>query len=1349
LLPLAISANVMETIGRWHVALVHFPIALMLLGGGIEFSRMIFRRRGISSAAVLCITIGTVAAIVTSFAGWVHADFGNFAGDQARTLWLHRWTGLAAACAGVLSLFLLIIARRGIYWPFQTATVVGALLVGVAGHFGGSLTHGNDYLTELLYRRSTFAAGSAQPVSLEKITYPADGKIDFVAHVQPILAARCYTCHGPEKRRGGLRLDSKTSVFLGGNSGPAVAAGHADQSVLLRRVLGLGNQKRMPVNAPPLSDEQIRILRTWIDQGATWPSSASHDGGAEEKHWAYIKPVRPNLPAVKDTNWPRNPIDYFILARLEAEGLAPSPEADRITLIRRLSLDLTGLPPTPQEVDDYLADQSSNAYEKVVERLLASPHYGERWGRHWLDIARYADTNGYEKDNPRSIWPYRDWVIRAINQDLPFDQFVIDQVAGDMLPNATLDQKIASGFHRNTMFSEEGGVDIEEFRFKSIVDRVQTTSAAFLGLTLQCAQCHNHKYDQFTQKEYYQLFAFLNNCDEPQLELPAPDIAAKRAAIETQIANLHAQLESEFPTHDPTLIWETLTPSEIKTKSAASVAMLDDRSLLLDGPRAETDSYTFETTSDLTDIVAFKLETLVDSRLPKGGPGRADGGNFVISEFKVSVDNTPAKLISAEADYSQPQYDVAEAIDGDPKTGWAVADPGGKINRNHFATFRLEKQISPGKGRIVITIDQNHPNHSLGRFRILAGRARPLPVTTLSPEQLRAQYLAEKLSEWEKSTTSKCVKWNILDPRKYSRRNEATITKLDDRSLLFTGDNYYREQYDLEFPVEQPTVSALRIEVLPDARLPSQGPGRNPRGGFLVTEVTAQTDPGDGRASPAPVEFISASANISADTAPRVIDGKLDTHWTIPAGPDGPCILVLQLKNPVTFARGGRLLVSIGTNYFQAENPGRVRVSAAGDARPAEASGLPADLEDTMLIPPAKRSAEQQNHLKQFFLETTPLLAAQQKKLTDLRASMPAFDTTLVMQERQIPRTTSIHRRGEYLQPESPVEPGVPAVLHPFPAGAPRNRLGLAMWLVDENNPLIGRVVINRVWNRYFGRGLVNTVDDFGVMGERPSHPQLLDWLATEFIRQHWSMKAMHRLIVTSATYRQSSHVRPELQQKDPSNVLLARAPRLRVEAEIVRDTALAASGLLSAKVGGPSVFPPQPSGVSELSYGVLPWKTSAGTDRYRRGMYTFLKRTSPYPGLIVFDAPTSETTCTRRLRSDTPLQALTVMNDEVFMEASQAMARRIVAHGGDVAARARYAFRLCVARSPEPSELSRLLSFYQAQLARFHDRSADPAAVALADPKQPPEGMDVAELAAWTTVSRSILNLDETCTKE
>lgn len=820
---------------------------------------------------------------------------------------------------------------------------------------------------------------------------PAAAKdVDFVRDVRPLFEARCWKCHGEAKHESGLSLHRKEAALAGGDNGKAFESGKSAESRLIRYVSGLDSDTVMPPDGEGerLSAEQVGLLRAWIDQGAKWPKEADAIAATASSHWAYKKPERPAIPKVKNAAWPRNEIDYFVLARLEKEGLAPQPEVDRARLIRRVSLDLVGLPPTIDEVDAFVADKSPGAYEKVVDRLLASPRYGERWARPWLDVARYADTNGYEKDAQRTVWPYRDWVINALNNNMPFDRFTIEQLAGDLLPGAKLGQKIATGFHRNTMINAEGGVDPEEYRVAAVIDRVNTTATVWLGTTLGCCQCHSHKYDPFKQREYYEFMAFFNS---------TADIG---------------------PGEEP--------KASVPTAAAGA---------------------------DLAEIA--KLEAIL---------------------------NTSSRELAA-----------AQAV-------------------------------------------------------------------------------------WEESQ---------------------------------------------------------QISVI---------------------------------AGPAPFQL----------------------RW-----PQPPKIAAI------------------------------------------------------LAIEPAKRDDAQKKELAVHYRSIAPELKANRDALDALRKKL-AVDTvtTLVMQELPKPREQHLFVGGSFLNPGEKVSPGVPAVLNPFPAGEPRNRLGLAKWLIDPANPLTARVAINRIWAQYFGSGLVLTGEDFGTKGERPTDPELLDWLATEFIRRDWDMKAMHRLIVTSATYRQSSRAAPALVERDPQNRLLARGPRVRLEAELVRDQALAASGLLTEKIGGPSVMPPQPDGVWSSPYSGEKWLTATGENRFRRGLYTFWKRTAPYASFMSFDAPSREFCVVRRPRTNTPLQALTLLNDPVYIESAQALARRMAKESpsADPAARLTRGFRLCLSRMPGPDEIERLLTLYNQELDHF--RRDSKSAHAMAGATAGPAGADTAELAAWTVVANVILNLDETLNK-
>jgi hypothetical protein len=994
--------------------------------------------------------------------------------------------------------------------------------------------------------------------------------------VRPILAANCFECHGPDEatRESDLRFDLREAAIEDRGGYAAIVPGKTDQSELIARITSDDESMVMP---PPdsnrsLTPEQIDTLRRWIEAGAEY-----------EPHWSFVPPMRPNPPAVKNDSWVRNEIDRFVLARLESEDLQPSPEADAYTLVRRVYLDLIGLPPTPEQADAFVNTSDPLAYDRLVDELLQSPHYGERWARQWLDLARYADTNGYEKDRERSIWPYRDWVIDALNNDMPFDQFTIEQLAGDMLPDATLAQRIATGFHRNTMINEEGGIDPLEYRYHAMVDRVATTGTVWMGLTTGCAQCHTHKFDPITHTDYFRMMALLNNADEPDLLVPDQTVAGRRAEIEGQIDQLIAELPAQFP------------PLEA------------------DGPEEEA------------------------------------------------------------------------------------------------------------------------------------------PV-----EERRQRHLDQKFAEWLNETRDGLAEWQTIRPAQMTT-NLPRLEILDDGSIFSTGDITKRDVFDLKFDIAdlKAQITALRLEVLPDDRLPASGPGRTyyegRKGDFFLSEVTAKRN-GE------PVQFVEPSRSfgkisVGAGTAEaaNVIDGNGDTGWSTSTREGERHTLVLNFAEPI--AMPVTLDVRMLFERHFAASLGRFRFSVTTDEGTAKAVDLSAEVEQILTADESTWSPEQRNAVERAFLLAAPELAEARKPIEKLRSQMPDPVTTMVLQERPAdnPRATHLHHRGEYLQTRDEVTPGVPELFGETPTSATTsNRLAFARWLVSDANPLVGRVHVNRTWQAFFGRGLVATSEDFGTQGELPSHPELLDWLAVEFVNRGWSMKQLHRLIVTSATYRQSSHVTPELLQRDPLNILLARGPRFRVNAETVRDIGLAAGGLLSPKVGGPSVFPPQPVSVTALAYGNDEWKPTEGEDRYRRSLYTFSKRTAPFAAYAVFDAPTGESCIARRERSNTALQALTMLNDPMFLEMAEALAAEAVSRETPsetvsretlAVDRATLILRRCLTRPPTDDELAALTTFAADQQQRFEAGELDAAKVCTSHPPS-------AELAAWTMAARAVLNLDETITK-
>jgi hypothetical protein len=922
-------------------------------------------------------------------------------------------------------------------------------------------------------------------------------------------------------------------------------------------------------------------------QAADKPAGDSERDAAGKKHWAFIPPVRPALPAVRDTGFLRNPLDGFIFARLQKEGLQPSPEADRITLARRLYLDLVGLPPAPEEIDAFLADTRPDAYERLVDRLLASPHHGERWGRLWLDAARYADSDGFEKDKPRFVWFYRDWVIGAINRDLPYDRFIIEQIAGDLLPGATQEQRVATGYLRNSMINEEGGIDPEQFRMEAMFDRMDAIGKGVLGLTIQCAQCHSHKFDPLTQTEYYRLFAFLNNSHEANVTVYTPAEQMKRAEIFRGIRDIEADLRHRHPdwrkemdawekkVSAPQSKWTMIRPSVLDESTGGQKYLSQlDGSFLAQGYAPTKHTVHFTIRVEQKEITAFQIELLTDPNLPRGGPGRSIEGTGALSEFEVKA---------------------------------APADEQGKLHKVKFkkATADVEMPVTPLKA--------------------------------------------------------------IYDDRSAKKR------------LL------------------------------------------------------------------GPVSF--------------AIDGRDDTAWGIDVGPgrrNVPRKAVFTLDKPIRNAKGTILHIYVKQNHGgwnsddnQNNNLGRFRLSIT-DHPNAEADPLPAGVRQILAIPADKRSPAQVNAIFSFWRTTVPAWKEANARIEALWKQHPEGTTQLSLMERRETRTTHMLKRGDFLRPGKPVRPGVPAVLHPLSADAGTDRLALARWLVDRQSPTTARAFVNRVWQAYFGTGLVSSSEDLGTQSDPPTHPEVLDWLAVEFMDSGWAMKKLHRLIVTSATYRQSSRVTPELLARDPGNHLLARSPRFRVDAEIVRDVALSASGLLTERIGGPSVYPPLPGFLllPPASYGPKVWKEDTGLDRYRRALYTFRFRSVPYPALEAFDAPNGDFACVKRPRSNTPLQALTALNEPLFVECARGLTGRVLREAESDEMRLERAFRLCVGRRPEKAEAAVLAKMLAKERKRFTAPGAKPEELLTGGPALP-VGSAPAEAAAWVAVARVLLNLDETMTRE
>ena len=1023
--------------------------------------------------------------------------------------------------------------------------------------------------------------------------------VEFNRDIRPILSDRCFTCHGPDKatRLSPLRLDTETGALadLGGRF--AIVPGEPARSEIIRRISSDNAAVRMPPSysgKDKLTQREVDTIRRWIEQGAKW-----------QIHWSFIAPKHPTIPPVEHRDWPRNPIDYFVLARLERGGLTPSTEADRVTLIRRVTLDLTGLPPTPAEVDAFLGDDSPNAYQELVDRLLRSPKYGERMAVEWLDAARYADTSGYQSDSERHMWRWRDWVINAFNANMPFDQFTVEQIAGDMLPNATLNQIIATGFNRNHRQNTEGGVIPEEYLVEYVVDRVETTSTVWLGLTMGCARCHDHKYDPIKQKEFYEVFAHFNNIPErgkafthgnspPFVKAPTvhqqdqlAELDKKLAAAEQEFAELESELDATQQ------VWETSLLG-----SARVDWLLRDQLLVhhpLDG-----------------DIASIHAGKPVSPKLEDGQP------HFV-----------PGRL--------------GEAASFDGKR---FINAGDVANFGHGDKFTLAAWIHPTApdGVIVSRASEGEEGESGYGLYLNGGRVQINLASVWIDDGVRAETQdALPLNEWH--------------------------------HVLVTYDG-----------TRVPT--AFRVYV-------------------------------DGQ----------------SQKLTHLLDGIKNR---------------IQQDEPLRIGASG-----FPRPRFQGHIDDVRIYEAALTPRQAAVVWTKESVSEIAKLAPEKRTQPQSDKMRLCFLDQYAPEHIQQawRRPIELQREREQFwdsvPTVMVMQEIEPRRETFQLIRGAYDSPGEKVTPGVPAIFPPLPEGQEKNRLTFARWLVDPANPLPARVTVNRFWQMYFGTGLVKTAENFGSQGESPTHPELLDWLATEFIRSDWDVKAIQKAIVTSATYRQSSNVTPQLVEKDPDNRLLARGPRFRLPAQIVRDQALAIAGLLVDEVGGPSVKPYQPPGL---------WKELAGRDYrrddgdnlYRRSLYTFWKRTIAPPAMVTFDSAIRDTCNVRQTRTNTPLQALNLMNDVTYVEASRLLAERMITEGGATPEeRVSFGYRLATAREPTAEETQVLVDGFYHNLDRYQTHRT--AALKLVSQGEYPrnQALEVAELASYTTLASLILNLDETITKQ
>lgn len=1131
----------------------------------------------------------------------------------------------------------------------------------------------------------TFSSLAAAPWARAELA------VDFSSQIRPILSKNCYNCHGQDEhsRKAELRLDQRDeAVREHKNKGVwAIKPGDPAGSEVVRRIETTDPDDVMP---PPkhghaLKAGEVALVRQWIREGAAYSG-----------HWAFTKPVLPPVPQAGQ-GWARNSIDAFISEKWASQGLVASPEADRGTLARRVALDLTGLPPQPDELAAYLRDGASDAYEKYVDQLLASPAFGERWARVWLDLARYADSAGYGSDPLRlNIWPFRDWLISALNRNLPYDQFSREMLAGDLLPNATQEQMVATAFHRNTMTNTEGGTDDEEWRVAAVKDRTHVTMQVWMGLTMNCAQCHSHKFDPITQKEYYQMYALFNQTedadrgdDAPTLPLPNPVQKEKTAALQGEITRLEASRQAGSPEFDAELRdwekrqqremkWTVLQPAAAKSEKGVELKVTEDG--VVTAPKMESDSHTLEVLTDLKRITAVRLEALTDVSLPGQGPGHSPA-NFVLSEFRATSQSAAGELPK-----------VARYV--------RIELPGEKrfLHLAEVQVFSAGQNASPKGLASQSSTDFGGP----ARFANDGNTDGDYSKKSVSHTK------GEDNPWWEvdlgaELPVERIVVWNRTDGGTEDRTTNFAVTALNaQRQPVFTQ---------------------------------KQAAAPRPSASFTV-------------GGPQPVIWHHAAADFEQAagwTAAAAIDGKIETGWAIAPQMGQPHVIVFRPSAPLILEGNTKLTFTVAQYYGANHTLAKYRLSVTDDSDPL----LPLPTNIRAILAGKQRSGAQQDELRAYFRPYSQTLGKINQRIESLQKELAAIKPVNVPVLRELPekkgRKTQFLNKGNFLDPGDEVQPGLPAAFGQLPKGAPMNRLGVVDWLFSVENPLTGRVAVNRLWAQLFGSGIVPTEEDFGTQGQLPSHRELLDWLALEYRSNGWDTKKLLRLIVQSATYRQASAVTEAQLRHDPSGKWLARYPRRRLDAEQVRDQALALSGLLSRKIGGPSVYPLQPDGLWKAAFnGERSYPTSTGEDRHRRGLYTIWRRTVPYPSMATFDAPSRESCTVRRVPTNTPLQAYVTLNDPVFIEAAQALGRRIVQQGGATAGeRLGFAWRLVLGREPTPVQITTLSTLLESELQKFRDQKE--AAVKLAtDPLGPlPAGLDPAEAAAWTVIGNVLLNLD------
>jgi hypothetical protein len=1109
--------------------------------------------------------------------------------------------------------------------------------------------------------------------------------VDFNTQIRPLLSNNCLTCHGPdeEERAAGLRLDTETGsrVDLGGYA--AIVPGDPDASELIHRLTTDDEELKMPPEGKGrrLAPEEVDLVRRWIAEG-----------GSYDTHWAYTKPTRPALPSVQLKKWPHNPVDYFVLAELESRGLKPSPEADRWTLARRVSLDLVGLPPTWEEAKAFVQDDSDDAYEQYVQALMQKPAFGERWARVWLDLARYADSAGYADDPPRTIWAFRDYVIKSLNDNKPFDQFTIEQIAGDLLQNPTQEQLVATAFHRNTLTNNEGGTNDEEFRNVAIVDRVNTTMAVWMGTTIACAQCHTHKYDPITQEEYFKLFSFFNSTQDADRRNESPIISVwtdeqktEKQTLTEKITSLQRTIDTNTPAlHEAEIEWlsrlktdATWTALEPSTLSANGRKLsVQDGWVVAQGEKPATAQYQLTFPVENNDLVGLRLEIPAEQT-----------DNFVLSSVKAMLKNKSKSAIDAQ---------------------FIRVDLPGAGKMIHLAELQafVEGENAALKGKVTASSEDFGGKNEFVNDGNTDGNFNSRSVSHTKIEQ--DPWIEIDLGE--EKPIDRVVLWNRTDgaPAIQQRLKGYRV------SLL----NGNRDVVWEEEPMGVPS---------PRAEFNTGGPSRLP----LAVAFADHEQKG-----------FPAAAVLEDD----------ENGWAIAPQQGRPHTLTL-LPGQAISLEDVELIVTIEQASAHPKHLlDKFRVLMSSDKGLANIAAVPLEILNLVRRWQEKQklSDDELQTLSSYHRSITPLLKTQRDALSKAKASLESIKpatTVPVMAELadSATRETRVQIRGNYQNTGAVVEQGIPEVFHKLPKGVKADRLALAKWLVDDENPLTARVIANRHWEEIFGVGIVQTSEEFGSQGDLPSHPDLLDWLAVELRDSGWDLKHLLTVLVTSATYRQSSLSSEELRLADPANRFYARGPRFRVSAEMVRDQALFVSKLLSDRMYGPPVKPPQPSLGLKAAFGsATDWQASSGEDRYRRGIYTSWRRSSPYPSMAQFDAPNREVCTVRRIRTNTPLQALVTLNDPVYVEAAQALARSMIAQSADPAGRIQYAFRHCLLREPSEAEVKRITELSRVVARKFEGQPQQATQMATVPLGPLPEGGNVVDFATWTVVGNVILNLDE-----